>query len=75
MSRILDVRNSDLVCVLKVLTIVAITNVGDIPYELIRPILLKLENPEQLVVIFLPRGSVHLVTILVEGTLRYGESS
>ena len=27
----------------------AITDVGDIPYEIIRPILIKLENPEQLV--------------------------
>ncbi|MCJ1473393.1 hypothetical protein MMC13_002044 [Lambiella insularis] len=26
----------------------AITDVGDIPYELVRPVLLKLENPEQL---------------------------
>lgn len=27
----------------------AINDVGDIPYELIRPVLIKLENPEQLV--------------------------
>ncbi len=27
----------------------AITDVGDVPYELIRPVLIKLENPEQLV--------------------------
>lgn len=28
---------------------IAITDVGDIPYELIRPVLIKLENPDQLV--------------------------
>ena len=27
----------------------AITDIGDIPYDLVRPVLLKLRNPEQLV--------------------------
>lgn len=32
-----------------VMTIIGITDIGDCPYDLIRPVLLKLENPDQLV--------------------------
>ena len=31
------------------LTVSGINDIGDCPYDLIRPVLLKLENPDQLV--------------------------
>lgn len=39
----------------------AITDIGDIPYELIRPVLIKLENPDQLVR-FKRRSSIEVCT-------------
>ena len=65
---------------------IAITDVGDIPYELIRPVLIKLENPDQLV-----SSSVRFIDVranelgrensrkrllsCVESTPKYGENS
>ena len=31
------------------LIVIEITDIGELPYDFVRPILLKLENPEQLV--------------------------